>query len=320
MASTHLRVEQALRRKPEVVHTRLPTPLFVLGLFRSGTTILHRLLGEDPDNRTLPHWESFDPTPRPEGPARAQGTLSRFLKMADILSPNIKAIHPMDAFQTDECRGMFTNVFRTPQLNVQYRVNGYVDWLFEQDATIAYRHHRRQLQLAYHQRPYGKRFVLKDPTHTFFVDAILEVFPDARFVFIHRDPVDTLSSICSLYAYARSVFSSDVHANAVGAELWSSYLVQRLEPAVQRVDQLPAGRVAHLRAPDLARDPVGTIASAYHTLGMSLGGEARRAMSEYMIRKRLRPGARHLHSAEGFGLDPRAIRDRFSSYCQRFDL
>lgn len=320
MASTHLRVEQALRRKPEVVHTRLPTPLFVLGLFRSGTTILHRLLGEDPDNRTLPHWESFDPTPRPEGPARAQGTLSRFLKMADILSPNIKAIHPMDAFQTDECRGMFTNVFRTPQLNVQYRVNGYVDWLFEQDATIAYRHHRRQLQLAYHQRPYGKRFVLKDPTHTFFVDAILEVFPDARFVFIHRDPVDTLSSICSLYAYARSVFSSDVHANAVGAELWSSYLVQGLEPAVQRVDQLPAGRVAHLRAPDLARDPVGTIASAYHTLGMSLGGEARHAMSEYMIRKRLRPGARHLHSAEGFGLDPRAIRDRFSSYCQRFDL
>jgi len=320
MASTHLRVEQALRRRPEVVHTQLPTPLFVLGLFRSGTTILHRLLGEDPDNRTLPHWESFDPTPRPEGPARAQGTLSRFLKMADILSPNIKAIHPMDAFQTDECRGMFTNVFRTPQLNVQYRVKGYVDWLFEQDATLAYRHHRRQLQLAYHQRPYGKRFVLKDPTHTFFIDAILEVFPDARFVFIHRDPVDTLSSICSLYAYARSVFSSDVDANAVGAELWSSYLVQGLEPAVQRVDQLPAGRVAHVRAPDLARDPVGTIASAYHTLGMSLGGEARHAMHEYMIQKRLRPGARHLHSAEGFGLDPRAIRDRFSSYCQRFDL
>jgi hypothetical protein len=320
MASTHLRVEQALRRRPEVVHTQLPTPLFVLGLFRSGTTILHRLLGEDPGNRTLPHWESFDPTPRPEGPARAQGTLSRFLKMADILSPNIKAIHPMDAFQTDECRGMFTNVFRTPQLNVQYRVKGYVDWLFEQDATLAYRHHRRQLQLAYHQRPYGKRFVLKDPTHTFFIDAILEVFPDARFVFIHRDPVDTLSSICSLYAYARSVFSSDVDANAVGAELWSSYLVQGLEPAVQRVDQLPAGRVAHVRAPDLARDPVGTIASAYHTLGMSLGGEARHAMHEYMIQKRLRPGARHLHSAEGFGLDPRAIRDRFSSYCQRFDL
>ncbi len=320
MASTHLRVEQALRERPEVAHTQLPTPVFVLGLFRSGTTILHRLLGEDPNNRTLPHWESFDPTPRPEGPVRAQTTLSRFLKMADVVSPNIKAIHPMDAYQTDECRGMFTNVFRTPQLNVQYRVNGYVDWLFEQDATIAYRHHRRQLQLAYHQRPYGKRFVLKDPTHTFFIDAILEVFPNARFVFIHRDPVDTLSSICSLYAYARAVFSSDVDAHAVGAEIAASYLVRGLEPAIARVDRLPPGRVAHVRAPDLSRDAVGTIASAYRTLGMELGDEARRAMREYMVQKRLRPGARHLHSAEGFGLEPRAIRERFTSYCQRFDL
>jgi hypothetical protein len=320
MAGTHLRVEQALRERPEVAHTKLPTPVFVLGLFRSGTTILHRLLGEDPANRTLPHWESFDPTPHPEGPARAQGTLSRFLKLADIVSPNIKAIHPMDAYQTDECRGMFTNVFRTPQLNVQYRVNGYVQWLFQQDPTIAYRHHRRQLQLAYHQRPYGKRFILKDPTHTFFVDAILEVFPDARFVFIHRDPVDTLSSICSLHAYARSVFSSDVDARAIGAELGSGYLVRGLEPAVERVDKLPPGRVAHVRAPDLGRDPVGTIASAYQALGIELGDDARRAMREYMIQKRRRPSARHLHAAEGFGLDPRAIRDRFASYCMRFDL
>jgi hypothetical protein len=75
-----------------------------------------------------------------------------------------------------------------------------------------------------------------------------------------------------------------------------------------------------MRAPDLSRDPVGTIASAYRTLGIELGDEARRAMHEYMIQKRLRPSARHLHGAEGFGLDSRAIRDRFSSYCQRFDL
>ncbi len=320
MAATHLRVERALRERPEIVHTKLPTPVFVLGLFRSGTTILHRLLGEDPENRTLPHWESFDPTPWSEGPTRAQRTLTRFLKMADFVSPNIKAIHPMDAYQTDECRGMFTNVFRTPQLNVQYRVNGYVDWLFEQDATIAYRHHRRQLQLAFHQRPYGKRFVLKDPTHTFFVEAILKVFPDARFVFIHRDPATTLSSICSLHAYARSVFSTDVDAHAIGAELASGYLMQRLEPAVDAVDRLPRGRVAHVRAPDLSRDPVGTIASAYSTLGLELGNEARRAMREYMIHKRLRPSPRHLHSAEGFGLRADAIRDRFKRYSQRFDL
>lgn len=320
MAATHLRIERALRGRPEIVHTQLPAPIFVLGLFRSGTTVLHRLLGEDPDNRTLPHWESFDPTPWPEGPARAQRTLSRFLKMADVLSPAIKVIHPMDAFQTDECRGMFTNVFRTPQFNVQYRVHGYLDWLFAQDARIAYRHHKRQLQLVYTQRPYGQRLVLKDPTHTYFVEAILEVFPNARFIFIHRDPVDTLSSICSLHAYTRSVFSTDVDAHAIGEELASSYLTRGLEPAVAAVDRLPNGRVAHVRAPDLSRDPVGTIEDAYNQLEIELGEHARQSMHEYAIEKRLRSSARHLHAAEGFGLDADAIRERFRAYCERFDL
>lgn len=320
MAATHLRVEQALREAPEIEQTELPPPVFVLGLFRSGTTILHRLLGEDPDNRTLPHWESFDPVYTPDGPEARQRKLAGFLRLADIVSPNIKAIHPMDAYQTDECRGMFTNVFRTPQFNVQYRVGSYVDWLLEQDATIAYRHHRRQLQLVHHHRPYGQRFVLKDPTHTFFVDAILEVFPNARFLFIHRDPAETLSSICSLHAYTRSVFSGDVDAHAVGAEISDSYMMRRLEPAVAAVDRLPAGRVAHVRAPDLGRDAVGTIAEAYRTLGMELSDGARVAMHEYMQAKRENPSPPHVHTSEGFGLDPAAIRERFSSYCERFDL
>ncbi len=320
MAGTHLRVEQALRDTPAIEETSLPSPVFVLGLFRSGTTVLHRLLGEDPDNRTLPHWESFDPVYTPEGPEPRQRKLARTLMLADILSPSIKAIHPMDAEQTDECRGMFTNVFRTPQFNVQYRVAGYLDWLLVQDARIAYRQHRRQLQLVQHHRPYGKRFVLKDPTHTFFVKEILEVFPGAKFVFMHRDPAETLSSICSLHAYARSVFSTDVDARAIGAELSESYMTRLLEPAVRTLDRLPAGRVAHVRSPDLSRDPVGTIAKAYQALGMELTEEARIAMHEYMRAKRAKPSPRHVHSSEGFGLDTDAIHERFAGYCDRFEL
>lgn len=320
MAGTHLRIEQALRETPAIEQTPLPSPVFVLGLFRSGTTALHRLLGEDPENRTLPHWESFDPVHTPEGPEPRQRKLARTLMLADIISPSIKAIHPMDAHQTDECRGMFTNVFRTPQFNVQYRVSSYLDWLLAQDASVAYRQHRRQLQLVHHHRPHGKRFVLKDPTHTFFVDEILQVYPDARFLFIHRDPAETLSSICSLHAYARSVFSSDVDAHALGAELSESYMTRLLEPAVCAVDRLPAGRVAHVRSPDLSRDPVGTIAEAYRMLGMELGDEARVAMHEHMRAKRQETSPHHVHSAEGFGLDTAAIHERFASYCARFEL
>ncbi len=320
MAATHLRIERALAKSPEIEDTVLPPPIFVLGLFRSGTTYLHRLLAEDPDSRTLPHWESFDPVHTAGGPEPRQRKLERTLLLADLIAPNLKAIHPMDAYQTDECRGMFTNVFRTAQFNVQYRVRSYVDWLFAQDATIAYRAYRRQLQLAFRHRPGGSRLVLKDPTHTFFVDAILEVFPNARFIFIHRDPAETLSSICSLHAYARSVFSSDVDATSIGEELSESYMMRRLEPAVAAVDQLTAGRVAHVRARDLSRDAVGAITEAYCTLGLDLGEPGRRAMNGYVRAKRERPTPRHIHTADGFGLDSAAIRERLSGYCERFDL
>ena len=77
MAGTHLRVQQALRETPAIEETPLPDPVFVLGLFRSGTTVLHRLLGEDPQNRTLPHWESFDPVHAPEGTKASPAKLTR---------------------------------------------------------------------------------------------------------------------------------------------------------------------------------------------------------------------------------------------------
>jgi hypothetical protein len=320
MAGTHLRVEHALRMNPGIRELQLPAPIFVLGLFRSGTTVLHRLLGKDPANRTLPHWESFDPSPSSEGPRRAQQSLSRSLMLADVISPQIKAIHPMDAYQTDECRGMFTNVFRTPQLNVQYRIPSYLDWLFRENATVAYLHHRRQLQLAFHQRPTGDRLVLKDPTHTFFVDAILRVYPNAKFIFIHRCPVETLSSICSLHAYTRSVFSSEVDAVELGKELSESYLIHRLESAVESVDRLSSGRVAHVRARDLSRNAVATIEEAYRTLGLELGEEARRAMRAYLSEKDAKRGPKHIHTVEGFGIDANGIRDRLKDYCERFDL
>jgi hypothetical protein len=97
-------------------------------------------------------------------------------------------------------------------------------------------------------------------------------------------------------------------------------MTRLLEPAVAMLDRLPRGRVAHIRAPDLSRDPVGTIARAYRVLGMELGDAARIAMHEYMRAKRENASVRHVHTTEGFGLDPAAIHERFASYCARFDL
>ena len=320
MAEQHLLVEQALRENPEIENVELPEPIFLVGWMRTGTTFVHRLLAQDPDTRTMPYWESMFPVPPRSGKDTRADELTRVLGQLKSISPNYEAIHPMGAHEPEECVALFTNVFRTLQYNVQYRVPGYVEWLRMQDPRIAYEQYRQQLKLVCYHRPHGTRFALKDPTHSVFLDTIVELFPGARFVFTHRDPAETISSLCSLYAYTRALFSDDVDPKAIGPELMAGYLPGSLERALCRVDSLPPGRVAHIRAADVFADPVGTMSVAYRDLGLDLTNTARRAMASMLDAEARKPKDVHIHSPEGFGLSAEAIRDRLSSYCQRFDL
>ena len=320
MATQHLRIEQALVETPEILDTEIPVPIFLIGGMRTGTTFVHRLLAQDPDTRTMPYWESMYPVPPARGKDDRPEQLAHVLGQLESISPSYQAIHPMGAREPEECVALFTNVFRTLQYNVQYRVPGYIEWLRAEDPRIAYGQYRQQLQLIQHYRPHGSRFALKDPTHSVFVDTILELFPDARFVFTHRDPAATMSSLCSLYAYTRALFSDDVDAHSLGPELLNSYLPESLEVALQRVDALPPGRVAHMRHVDVRRDPIGTMAQAYRDLGMELSEPARAAMAAMVDAESRKARDVHIHSPEGFGLRADEIRERLAGYCERFDL
>ena len=320
MAGQHLLIEKALRDDPAIVRTDLPPPIFLIGWMRTGTTFAHRLLAEDPETRTMPYWESMFPVPPETGKDTRPDDLEHVLGQLAAISPNYEAIHPMGAHEPEECVALFTNVFRTLQYNVQYRVPGYVEWLRDQDPRIAYGQYKQQLQLVHRHRSHGKRFALKDPTHSVFVDTIVELFPNARFVFTHRDPAQTVSSLCSLYAYTRALFSDDVDPHALGPEIMASYLPESLERAVQRVDQLPPGRVAHVRAPELFTDPVAAMEQAYRDLEIDFTEGARLGMQALLDADAQKPKDVHVHSPEGFGLTRDGIRDRLSDYCARFGL
>ena len=320
LARTHLRIEAALRREPAILATALPEPLLIVGWPRTGTTFLHTLLAEDPAHRTIPYWESFDPVPPRAGPDRRIERLDRMLARLAGFAPGYQAIHPMAARQAEECVALFMNVFRTLQFDIQYRVPGYVEWLLAQDARIAYEAWARQLRLVQYHRPCGERFVLKDPTHLVHLETALQLFPRARVVFTHRDPARAFSSIASLYAHTRAIFSDDVDPRALGRELLAGYWPPALERALALRERLPAGRVADVRHADLVRDPLGTALRLYRDLGLELGGAAREALRRFAAARDAGPRREHEHSPEAFGIDAAALRERFASYCQRFAL
>ena len=320
MARTHLRVERAWRETPGIARAALPPPVFIVGWPRTGSTALHTLLAEDPSNRTLPYWESFDPVPPAAGPDRRVEKLARMLAQLERLAPDYHAIHPMAPEMAEECVALFMNHFRSLQYDFQYRIPGYVKWLLAEDAGVAYEAYHRSLRLVHHFRPGGARMLLKDPTHLVHLETILARWPDAKLVFTHRDPVTAISSLCSLTAHTRALFSDDVDPHAIGREVMAGHWPRALDAALALRARLPAGQAVDVRHPDLLADPLGSVERVYAALGLELGDDARAAMQRFLAEEDAKPRSTHAHGLAGFGLDPDAVRERFRAYCERFDL
>ncbi|HPG27085.1 MAG TPA: sulfotransferase [Myxococcota bacterium] len=321
LARTHLRIRRALAATPAILDARLPPLVFVVGWPRTGSTALHALLAADPRHRSVPYWESFDPVPPERGPDRRIEGLERMLAQLERFSPDYHAIHPMSAEGAEECVALFMNHFRTLQFDFQYRVPDYVAWLLAQDAGIAYADYHDSLRLIQHHRPHGERFVLKDPTHLVHLETLLARFPDARIVFTHRDPVTAISSLCSLYAHTRAIFSDDVDPRAIGAEVMTGYWPRALEAAQAIRARLEPGRFVDVRQVDLRRDPLAAVERIYTRLfGEGPDAAGRAAMERHLAAKDAAPRDRHEHDLADFGIDADAVRERFRAYREAFDF
>jgi hypothetical protein len=316
----HLQLGRRLAAQPDVLETPLPPPVFIIGLPRTGSTFLHHLLAADARNRTMPYWESYEPLPPLSGADRRAERVARMLGQLQRLAPAYQAIHPMTADGPEECVALFMNVLRSLQFDIQYRVPGYVAWLLAQDATVAYRAYRKQLHVVQFYRPAGERFLLKDPTHACHLPALLEVFPDAKFVFTHRHPVSTFSSICSLYAYTRSIFSDRVDPVALGREVRDGYWPVALAQLQAARDSLPSSRYIDIRQRDLAAAPIETAARIYAHFGFDFGDAGRRALAAFVAGQSATFRGRHAHSLAGFGLSDDEFNARFAAYIEDFDL
>ncbi|NQX88518.1 MAG: sulfotransferase [Halioglobus sp.] len=316
----HLQLRERMQMVPSLLATELPPTVFIVGLPRTGSTFLHHLLAADPTNRTMPYWESYEPLPPLSGSDQRLERVTRMLAQLERMAPSYQAIHPMQADLPEECVALFMNVLRSLQFDIQYRIPRYARWLLSQDATIAYRAYREQLQVVQHYRPSGDRLLLKDPTHACHLSALLDVFPDAKIIFMHRHPVDTFSSICSLYAYTRAIFSDDVPADEIGEEIMEGYWPIALAHMQAVRADLPTSRYIDVCQQDLAIAPIETLARIYSHFGMNFDNNVRRAMRTFLEGKSAVFRGNHTHSLAGFGLSENDCLERFTPYVDEFGL
>lgn len=312
-----LRTEAAWAAHPVDDHAPMPRPVFVTGLPRSGTTALHRLLCADPRHQGLELWLAAAPQPRPpraEWPAhpdhrRVQDDVDRRI----AATPGLSGMHFLAPDVVEECWWLDRQTFRSWSFPSTSHLPSYAAWLAAQDLTADYQRHRRILGLIGANDP-DRRWVLKNPSHLFALDALLAAYPDALVVQIHRDPLATIASVSSLTASSARGTSTVFTPARIGR--WS------LDLWARAADGFRAARASYspttfvdVAYRDLVADPLATVSQVYDALGVPFDEAARTSVVAADAASRQgdqRPD--HRYALADFGLRADEVAERFAGY------
>jgi hypothetical protein len=320
--SNLLRLQAEDERRPEIAAERIERPIFITGLPRSGTTFLHRLMMTDQDNRAPQVWETISPWPNRKGLDRRVAGVARQLRMFERLAPEFRALHPLDATSPQECSEITAHVFRSLRFDTNYHVPSYRHWLDGDSRRHlpAYQFHRRFLRHLQFQDGHAAQWVLKCPEHVFALDAIRTVYPDARLIFVHRDPVKVLLSVAHLTEVLRRPFTRGLDAKLIGRDESTRWLAGAERMMETGDDAGLPDPVCHVHHMDLISDPVATVDGVYRHFGMRLPDSAAAAIDRYVTdRPNGGYGPRHYEFGD-HGLVEAVERERFKPYMLRFGI
>ncbi len=317
-----LLVQDAARRCPGLEAAPIHKPIFITGLPRSGTTFLHRLMLTDPANRAPAVWETIYPSATAGTREQRIAKVARQLRAFAWLAPEFQALHPLDATSPQECSEITAHVFRSLRFDTNYHIPSYRQWL---DADVvrhlpAYRFHKRFLQFLQHQDGQAPRWVLKCPEHLFALQAIKAVYPDARLVFVHRDPVKVLLSQARLTEVLRRPFTRRMDPRTLGPDESRRWLDGTRRMIAAGDDAGFPDPVCHVHHMDLISDPVHTVEGVYRHFGIPLAPGMADRIERYVAEKPRGGYGEHHYHFEDHGLDEQQERDRFRPYMVRFGV
>ncbi len=325
LLETRLRVHAAYCANPAIRREPVDRPIFVLGLPRTGTTLLHNLIARDCSVRVPATWEVMDPCPSPatDSPANIERRIRRVarrLAWVDRLAPDFKRIHPVGAELPQECIAITAHAFESIEFHTTNDVGSYQRWLEGTDHRGAYQWHRYLLQhLQYGQTP--RRWVLKAPGHLYSLEGLFAQYPDARVVQTHRDPLEVVGSIASHGTVLRAAFARGVDPHRVARE-WADSWAGALDRSLAFRDQHPqlAKQFTDLNYRDLVSNPLQAVGRVYAHGQVDLSQPARLSMSAYLSANPQNKHGKHTYTLAQYGLNAAQMRKRFEAYVQRYEL
>ena len=320
--ANRLRIQEMLRRHPEIDDIYLGGIVLIAGLPRTGTTLLQRLLSSHPEIRGITGPEVLHPIPDVDDVERGERTRERRAVLAkrafSYLAPQFTVIHPIDHDQPEEEVLLMDLTFMSQSSEATMHVPSYSRWLEGEDHTWTYEYLQRVLKVLCWQRP-GSTWVLKAPQHMEHLDAFRRVFPDATIVQTHRDPRKTVASFCSLVAHARGLLSDCVDPLEIG-EHWYRKTRRMVQRSTRTRRDAANHRFIDVSYYDLTRDPIAELRRICTRAGIAFDDAAEREAARCIEANPKDRFGRHTYRLGDFGLSEQLVDEGFASYRERFAI
>jgi Sulfotransferase family len=320
---TRLRLQSLWQRRPEILELPVTAPWFIVGLPRSGTTFLQRLLASDPGLRSAPLWELMNPLPLGEIEAAQPQPDPRIALAEQALAalhraaPELQAMHEMEAEAPDEELNLLALGFCSMGFEFSFGVPSYVQWYAQQDHRSGYRLFRKVLQTLQWLRG-GHRWLLKAPSHMEQLAPLLEVFPDATVIQTHRDAVTATVSLASLTCHGARNYFDPPDPQRIGSAM--SAAVERLLHAIVLDRATGDRRFVDLHFAALMADPFEAVRGLYAHAGRAFTAEAEQAMRRWQAGHRRGRHGEHAYAARDYGIDPVERHAALAFYHRRFGV
>lgn len=322
--ANRLRIEDLVKRHPEILDIEIEKPIFIAGLPRSGTTHLVNWLARDERLRSLTLWESEEPVPSapPPSPGEADPRAQRSAEMwghFEAMLPHMAAMHGMDASSIHEDNELLYMDVNSYNWEWQARMPRWTDHYFAHDRTVSYRYEKKVLQVLTWQRG-PNRWLLKSPQHMENLAAIKSVFPDATMVVTHRDPVAVIRSLTTMLSYCDRIRRDPVDPPGL-ARLWIDRIERLLRACIDQRDAWPTAQSADVLFHEYMADQEGVMRQVYDLAGMPLTPDAQAALLGYLNENPRNKHGKVIYDLEGdFGVDVKALRERFAFYYERYPV
>lgn len=323
MVNNYVNVHKSLSRLEVTEKSQVTRPLFIIGMPRTGSSLLHNLLATDKRWRAPVYWETLYPCPPcpPDRPDRMRLLAARAdFTLFKMLAPGYRKIYMYGTEQAAECIAIMAMACMSPRFTFTYQIPTYQEWLLTHGMDSGYQFHRLFLQLLQSESP-GKEWLLKAPAHLLHLDAMLREHPNCRVIFNHRHPNEVIPSIASNTWHLRSAFSRNISKVQTGQEElirwkrgWNVASTLRGSAA------LPNKQFVDLPYNQFMKDPLKAVESIYEHFHMELTHQTRQSMIQFLSANRQNKFGRHAYTPEEFGFNAGILEEQFKDYIDMFDL